>query len=129
MPLVVRVAMFGKEIQLQVQYVYQLATYLVQSLLATCSRITLWVCNYSTYYYKPMGDLPYISSEQGGLIIRTKLITIIIIISRILCVRLSVTDVTSLPQRVRWERDSELLPWSTLVSFKVASIWVLPTKR
>ncbi len=36
---------------------------------------------YSTYY-KRMGDLPYISSEQGGLIIRTKLIyeyTIIII--------------------------------------------------
>ncbi len=25
-------------------------------------------------YYKPMGDLPYISSEQGVLIIRTKLI-------------------------------------------------------
>ncbi len=28
---------------------------------------------YSTYY-KPMGDLPYISSEQGGLIIHTELI-------------------------------------------------------
>ncbi len=28
---------------------------------------------YSTYY-KPMGNLPYISSEQGGLIIRTELI-------------------------------------------------------
>ncbi len=28
---------------------------------------------YSTYY-KPMGDLPYISSGQGGLIIRTELI-------------------------------------------------------
>ncbi len=25
-------------------------------------------------YYKPMGDLPYISSEQGGFIIRTELI-------------------------------------------------------
>ncbi len=25
-------------------------------------------------YYKPVGDLPYISSEQGGLIIRTELI-------------------------------------------------------
>ncbi len=25
-------------------------------------------------YYKPMGDLPYISSEQGGLIIRIELI-------------------------------------------------------
>ncbi len=28
---------------------------------------------YSTYY-KPMGDLPYISSEPGGLIIHTELI-------------------------------------------------------
>ncbi len=28
---------------------------------------------YSTYY-KPMGDLPYVSSEQGGLIIRTEVI-------------------------------------------------------
>ncbi len=28
---------------------------------------------YSTYY-KPMGDLPYVSSEQGGLIIHTELI-------------------------------------------------------
>ncbi len=28
---------------------------------------------YSTYY-KPTGDLPYVSSEQGGLIIRTELI-------------------------------------------------------
>ncbi len=25
-------------------------------------------------YYKPMGDLPYISSEQGGLIMHTELI-------------------------------------------------------
>ncbi len=33
------------------------------------------VVQYSTYYkLKPMGDLPYISSEQGELIIRTELI-------------------------------------------------------
>ncbi len=25
-------------------------------------------------YFKPMGDLPYISSEQGGIIVRTELI-------------------------------------------------------
>ncbi len=31
------------------------------------------VLQYSTYY-KPMGDLPYISSEQGGLIIHTELL-------------------------------------------------------
>ncbi len=34
---------------------------------------SMLLCTYT--YYKPMGDLPYISSEQeGGLIIRTKLI-------------------------------------------------------
>ncbi len=31
------------------------------------------VVPYSTYY-KPMGDLPYISSEQGGLIISSEFI-------------------------------------------------------
>ncbi len=39
-----------------------------------CNQVTIAV-PYSTYYkHKPMGDLPYISSEQGGLIIRSELI-------------------------------------------------------
>ncbi len=36
-------------------------------------HVATFMYPYSTYY-KPMGDLPYISSEQGGLIIRTELI-------------------------------------------------------
>ncbi len=86
---------------------------------------------YSTYY-KPMGDLPYISSEQGGgLIICSWLIYELLYVSVVylyktlrrgwayntqlayniinvdgVCesVCLSVTDVTSLPQRILWER-------------------------
>ncbi len=38
-----------------------------------CGGDNGWTDNYSVYY-KPMGDLTYISSEQGGLIIRTEFI-------------------------------------------------------
>ncbi len=41
------------------------------------SDTSIYTC---TLYYKPMGDLPYISSEQAGrLIIRTELIYMYII--------------------------------------------------
>ncbi len=44
-------------------------------MLATCTlaRIYCTVHVPHSTYYKPMGDLPYISSEQGGLIIHTEL--------------------------------------------------------
>ncbi len=57
--------------QWQVEYYSQAA--LIQYTGEHClqGRQTVKHKSYSTYY-KPMGDLPCISSEQGGLIIRTE---------------------------------------------------------